>query len=114
MDIDTGVALEDLPRHMQTYAASHSLRPTPHQLDLQGATERMEYSVMAGAPDEGNFLCLLLELLDAKLVVEVGVFRGLTMLAMAQCLQQLAAKKSDDNESVHRRVFGFAVSLDST
>eukprot|EP00977_Amphora_coffeiformis_P012629 scaffold3181_cov167-Amphora_coffeaeformis.AAC.18 len=107
--IDAGMTLEELPRHMQTYAASHSLRPTPHQLELQEATEQMDHAGMAGAPDEANLLCLLLELLDAKLVVEVGVFRGLTTLAMAQSLQQLAAKTGDNSE-IHRRVYGLDVS----
>ena len=113
LGIDTGLALEEMPRRMQAYAASHSLRPTPQQLELQEATEKMDYAVMAGAPDEANLLCLLLELLDAKLVVEVGVFRGLTTLAMAQCLQQLATKKGDNSvSSVHRRVLGLDVSED--
>jgi len=40
-----------------------------------------------------NLLCLLLEIMDAKKVVEVGVFRGTTTLAFAICLDGLNKKR---------------------
>lgn len=93
----------DVPNRLQQYANEHSLRMTPMQNSLLKESEGMEKAVMSGAPDEANFLCLLLELLQAKTVVEVGVFRGLTTLALAECLKQMEDSKS-------RKIIGLDIS----
>jgi predicted O-methyltransferase YrrM len=100
-------SVADFPARIQEYAVTHSLRRSSEEMALQKATEDLPMAMMAGAPDEANFLCLLLELLDAKIVVEVGVFRGLTTLCLAQCLQKLATAATD-----HRVVIGLDVSED--
>ena len=87
-------ALPDVPGRLQAYATEHSLRPTVHQAALQRQTEQLPRAIMSGAPDEANLLCLLLELLDAHVVVEVGVFRGLTTLAMAECVHQMMSNSN--------------------
>lgn len=98
-------ALPDVPGRLQAYATEHSLRPTVHQAALQRQTEQLPRAIMAGAPDEANLLCLLLEVLDAHVVVEVGVFRGLTTLAMAECLHQMMC-----NSDEQRKIYGLDMS----
>lgn len=82
-------AADDVLRALQRYALSRSLRPSPEESDLQSEAEALPRAIMLGSPDEANLLCLLLELMDARTVVEVGVFRGTTTLALARCLRGL-------------------------
>jgi predicted O-methyltransferase YrrM len=51
---------------------------------LREALERAPRARMLGAPDEAFFLKWLLEALNAKRAIEVGVFRGLTTLQLAR------------------------------
>ena len=77
--------------------------------------EQMERAVMAGAPDEANFICMLCEMLDAHKVIEVGVFRGVTTLALAECLHGMTMEDKtvdDDNSNSLRTVYGLDVSAD--
>ena len=97
-----------IPLKIQTYANQHSLKPTAQEVALQTSIQSLPGAGMAGAPDEANLLCLLLEMMDAKTVVEVGVFRGTTTLAFASCLQRLDQKRP----GATRRVIGLDVSSD--
>jgi len=56
------------------------------QIDLMNEIASKEGAVMMGSPDEAQFLCWLCELIGARKVLEVGVFRGSTTLAFAQAL----------------------------
>eukprot|EP01063_Lacrimia_lanifica_P034493 TRINITY_DN638_c0_g1_i1.p1 TRINITY_DN638_c0_g1~~TRINITY_DN638_c0_g1_i1.p1 ORF type:complete len:227 (+),score=71.19 TRINITY_DN638_c0_g1_i1:44-724(+) len=60
----------------------------PGQRALREKIVREERSMMMGSPDEAQFLGWLLGLVGAKKVIEVGVFRGSTTLAMAQQLPE--------------------------
>ena len=102
---------DEMPRALQQYAADHSLRPTKEESHLLKEVEGMPRAMMAGAPDEANFLCLLLELLDAETVVEVGVFRGLTTLSLALCLRGLEERSDGSSSNKEgRKVIGLDVS----
>jgi predicted O-methyltransferase YrrM len=83
-----------IPNQLRVFAEKHSLRPTKEEEELQRAAEALPRAGMVGAPDEANLLCMLLEMMNAKRVVEVGVFRGVTTLAFAQCLKKMNAKDS--------------------
>jgi len=100
----------DFPAGLQRYALGRSLRSScPEETDLQSEAENLPRAVMMGAPDEANLLCLLLELMDARTVVEVGVFRGTTTLAFARCLRGMMERGGKDGVE-KRRVIGLDVS----
>ena len=48
----------------------------------------MESAQMQISPDQGQFMAMLVKLLNAKTVVEVGTFTGYSALAMAQALPE--------------------------
>lgn len=108
-DKDGRPLLADMPGRLSAYALEHSWRPSDALRALQTKTEQMDRAVMAGAPDEANLLCLLCEMLQAQRVVEIGVFRGLTTLALAECLQGMDKGISG---TTTRRIYGLDVSAD--
>jgi predicted O-methyltransferase YrrM len=64
----------------------HHCREHPVQRELRTAIETQDMAVMSGAPDQAAMLGWLLQLLGAKKVLEVGVFRGATTMALALAL----------------------------
>jgi len=53
---------------------------------LRSATEKEELSVMRSAPEQGQFMALLLRLMGAKRVLEIGTYTGYATLWMALAL----------------------------
>lgn len=59
----------------------------PHVLkQLRVATEAEEMSVMRSAPEQGQFMALLLKLMGASQVLEIGTYTGYATLWMALAL----------------------------
>mmetsp|Transcript_4285 Transcript_4285/g.5591 ORF Transcript_4285/g.5591 Transcript_4285/m.5591 type:complete len:348 (+) Transcript_4285:66-1109(+) len=106
--------LPSVPKKLQQYANDHSLKRWECEMELQREIEELPRSIMAGAPDEANLLCLLLEMMDATTVIEVGVFRGITTLTLALCLKRMNQKASSippgDDIQRRRRIIGLDVS----
>lgn len=102
VDPKANIDASTIPNQLRTFAEQYSLRPTKEETELQKEVQCLPRAMMAGAADEANFLCMLLEMMNAKVVVEIGVFRGVTTLAFAQCL-----KKLNPNDS---KVYGLDVS----
>ncbi len=68
------------------YIKSVSLRESPELQLLRQATQGMEMAGMQISPDQGQFMALLVKLINARSIVEVGTFTGYSALAMAQAL----------------------------
>eukprot|EP00927_Polykrikos_kofoidii_P057479 TRINITY_DN51619_c0_g1_i1.p1 TRINITY_DN51619_c0_g1~~TRINITY_DN51619_c0_g1_i1.p1 ORF type:complete len:282 (+),score=35.74 TRINITY_DN51619_c0_g1_i1:41-847(+) len=68
------------------YLKSNSLRQTDAQKALDKEIASLPRGIMAGSPDEAQFIQVLLQMIGATRVLEVGVFRGSTTLAMALAL----------------------------
>lgn len=68
------------------YIVSNSLRENNLLAALRQATLKTPHTQMLSAADEVQFITLLLKMLKAKNVIEVGVFTGYTTLAMALTL----------------------------
>jgi predicted O-methyltransferase YrrM len=68
------------------YLLGVSLRETPELHALRAETATMAQSNMQIAPEQGQFMQLLLLLSEARRVLEIGVFTGYSSLAMAQVL----------------------------
>ncbi|PRP84223.1 putative O-methyltransferase [Planoprotostelium fungivorum] len=65
------------------YLLKNSLREQPVLKELR---EQIMAEPMAGSSasaDEAQFICMLMQIMNAKRIVEVGVFKGYTTLAMA-------------------------------
>ena len=55
---------------------------------LRETTATMEKAVMQISPDQGQFMAMLVNLIGARTIVEVGTFTGYSALAMAQALPE--------------------------
>lgn len=54
--------------------------------ELRQVTEKVPWNFMAIPPDEGQFLSLLLKLMNAKKTIEIGVYTGYSLLSTALAL----------------------------
>jgi caffeoyl-CoA O-methyltransferase len=70
------------------YYAGISLRESDLQRRLREETAQLPNSSMQVAPEQGQFLALLVQMLRAKRTLEVGVFTGYSSLATAQALPE--------------------------
>ncbi len=68
------------------YLLEVSLREPPLLARLREETAGMPRSMMQIAPDQGQFMALLAELIGARRVIEVGTFTGYSALAVARAL----------------------------
>jgi O-methyltransferase len=89
------------------YLLGASLRETPELRTVRAETATMAQSNLQIAPEQGQFMQLLLLLCGARRVLEIGVFTGYSSLAMAQVLppdaQLLACDVSREWTDVARR-----------
>ena len=70
------------------YLCDHSLREDPILKDLRDHTYAMEERAMQIAPEQGQFMKMLVKLIGAKNAIEVGVFTGYSSLAIALALPE--------------------------
>lgn len=89
------------------YLRSVSLRETGLMARLREETARLPNSNMQIAPEQGQFMALLVELIGARKALEVGVFTGYSSLAVAQALPEdgliLACDVSEEWTRIARR-----------
>lgn len=72
--------------HIYDYILANSLRDRAVFRRLRQETQAMPMGGMQISPDQGQFMGLLVELIDAKRIVEVGTFTGYSSLALALAL----------------------------
>lgn len=78
--------------HIQTtpeltdYIRAHTLREPDVLRRLREETARLPNGRMQITPEQGQLMGLLVEMLHAKDVLEIGVFTGYSSLAVARCL----------------------------
>ncbi len=65
------------------YLLSVSLKETDVQHELREETAKLKQAMMQISPDQGQFMALLVKLMNAKKVIEIGVFTGYSSLCMA-------------------------------
>ena len=70
------------------YLLSVSVRETDIAKSLRLETSKLSQGKMQTSPDEANFLSLLVKLMQAKNVLEIGTFTGYATLHMAMALQK--------------------------
>lgn len=73
----------DITDTLYDYILRESLREPPILADLRKETGEHTMSMMQIAPEQGQFMALLGELIGARSYLEVGTFTGYSSLAMA-------------------------------
>lgn len=89
------------------YLLDVSLREAPLLKKLREETARDPMAMMQIAPEQGQFMSLLVRMLAATRILEIGVFTGYSSLAMALAMPSdgylLACDVSEDWTRVARR-----------
>jgi predicted O-methyltransferase YrrM len=81
-------AMQPVSREILEYLRSNSLRETEHLRGLRQATDAIPQSGWEAAPEQAQFLALLVQLTGARRILEVGTFTGYSTLAMAAALPE--------------------------
>ena len=68
------------------YLLSASLKETDIQRELREVTAKQPQAMMQIAPDQGQLMAMLIRLMHAKKVIEIGVFTGYSSLCIAMAL----------------------------
>ncbi|MBO1072280.1 MAG: methyltransferase domain-containing protein [Dolichospermum sp. DEX189] len=96
-----------LEQNLYDYLLSISLREPAILTQLRQETAEMPRSIMQIAPEQGQFMALLIKLIGAKKTLEVGVFTGYSSLVVALALPAdgkiVACDVSEEYTSVARR-----------
>lgn len=98
------MGLED---QLYNYFLSVSLREADILQQLRKETARLPNAIMQIAPEQGQFMALLIKLLSAKKTLEVGVFTGYSSLCVALALPKdgkiVACDVSEEYTTMARR-----------
>ncbi len=97
----------NLTESLYHYMLSVSLRESDVLYQLRQETAQHPMSQMQIAPEQGQFMALLVQLMGVKKALEIGVFTGYSSLAVAIALPAdgtlMACDVSDDYTAIARR-----------
>lgn len=97
----------NLTNHLYEYLLSVSVREPEILFQLREETARYPRANMQVAPDQGQFLGFLVQIIGAKKILELGVFTGYSSLSVALVLPPdgriVACDISEEFTSVARR-----------
>jgi len=71
---------------LHEYLIAHSLRDDDVKRRLRETTAALEQRDMQIAPEQGQFMALLVELTGARRIIEIGTFTGYSALCMAEAM----------------------------
>jgi caffeoyl-CoA O-methyltransferase len=101
-----------LENQLYNYLLSNSLREAEILRQLREETANHRYATMQIAPEQGQFMALLVQLLGAKKTLEVGVFKGYSSLCVALALPKdgkvIACDISEEYTAIARRYWEIA------
>ena len=75
-----------IDERLYKYLLEHSVRESDLKRRLREVTASLEMSRMQIAPEQGQFMALLVELIGARRIIEVGTFTGYSALCMAEAM----------------------------
>jgi predicted O-methyltransferase YrrM len=75
-----------IDERLHGYLLEHSLRESDVKRRLRGLTASLEQSGMQIAPEQGQLMALLVELIGARRIIEIGTFTGYSALCMAEAI----------------------------
>lgn len=76
----------NLTDELYSYLLNTSVSETPAQVALRELTSKHRWAQMQIAPDQGQFMALLVKLLGVRQFLEIGTFTGYSALTVAQAL----------------------------
>ena len=101
-----------LEQNLYNYLLSVSLREPEILQQLRQETDRHPQSQMQISPEQGQFMALLVKLMNAKKTLEVGVFTGYSSLVVALALptdgKVVACDVSEEYTAIARRYWQLA------
>tara|TARA_B100002049_G_scaffold195100_1_gene152543 strand:- start:474 stop:1136 length:663 start_codon:yes stop_codon:yes gene_type:complete len=77
-----------LDKKLREYLLNISVKESEILRELREETAQMEYSAMQISPEQGTFMSFLVELIQAKRTLEIGVFTGYSALVVAMALSE--------------------------
>ena len=83
-----GNQILQLSDRLYHYLQKMSLRETPVLQHLRFETAKLSAARMQIAPEQGQFMAFLLQIINAKKILEIGTYTGYSSLVMAQALPQ--------------------------
>ncbi len=93
--------------NLHNYLLAVSLREPEILAQLREETAQQAMAIMQIAPEQGQFMALLVQLMGAKKTLELGVFTGYSSLAVALALppdgKVIACDVSEEYTSIARR-----------
>ncbi len=75
-----------LPDQLHDYILDNSLKELPILAELRKETQHHKQARMQISPDQGQLIALLIRLMSARRVLEIGVFTGYSSLTIALAL----------------------------
>jgi len=78
----------NLTDEIYDYLLSISLQESAVQRELREETAKHPMAIMQIAPEQGQFMALLIQSINAKNIIEIGVFTGYSTLCMAMALPE--------------------------
>lgn len=101
-----------LDQNLYQYLLSASLREPQILTQLRDETAKHPMSIMQIAPEQGQFMSLLVQLIGAKKTLEVGVFTGYSSLVVALALPEdgkiVACDVSEEYTQIARKYWELA------
>lgn len=101
-----------LDNRLYEYLLSVSLRENEVLAKLRQETSQHTASIMQIAPDQGQFMALLVKLLGAKKTLDIGVFTGYSSLVVALALPEsgrvIACDRDPQSTEIARRYWKLA------
>lgn len=82
----TAKTVTNLIPKLYDYLLDHSLREPHILVELRAETTNLRYQIMQISPDQAQFMMLLVKVINAKNILEVGTFTGYSSTAMALAL----------------------------
>jgi len=105
-----------LDQPVYDYLRDVSLRESEVMLALRHETAELEMAMMQIAPEQGQFMTLLVQLLGVRRAIEVGTFTGYSALAIAMGLPEdgclIACDISDEWTAIGKRYWRLAGQAD--
>ena len=91
------------------YIIAHGVEETPAMAKLRADTAKLPNAEMQIAPEQGQLMRVLIELIGATRAIEVGTFTGYSALAVATALPEngrlICCDVSDEHEAMARRAW---------
>ena len=101
------IRTQGLDEDVHAYFARTGVRETDILRRLREETADLEHGAMCSSPEAGQLFALLIELLEARHVLEIGVFTGYATLWMARALPMdgriIALDQSEEWTAIARR-----------